>query len=312
MVRKFIYISLCILSSVNIFGQNAVTLKECLELGLQSNYSLRIVRNEEQMATNDATWANAGMLPKIDVTAGYSGTIDNTDSKARGGETTSERNVNDNTLRAGIDLQWTIFDGFKMQADYARLRELRLMSQTQTRIAIEDFIANFTAEYYNYVQQLLRLQNFQYAVKLSRERMRIVQERYIIGENSRLDLLQARVDFNADSAESVKQSELLATSRIRLHELMAKREIDNSFCVADSSIHVDRTLSFDELWSATLQHNTTLIEASQNKRLAEIDLRSIRSRDYPYLRLNAGYGYTQNPLSLFLNGIVLYSSNDEY
>ncbi len=294
MVRKFIYISLCILSSVNIFGQNAVTLKECLELGLQSNYSLRIVRNEEQMATNDATWANAGMLPKIDVTAGYSGTIDNTDSKARGGETTSERNVNDNTLRAGIDLQWTIFDGFKMQADYARLRELRLMSQTQTRIAIEDFIANFTAEYYNYVQQLLRLQNFQYAVKLSRERMRIVQERYIIGENSRLDLLQARVDFNADSAESVKQSELLATSRIRLHELMAKREIDNSFCVADSSIHVDRTLSFDELWSATLQHNTTLIEASQNKRLAEIDLRSIRSRDYPYLRLNAGYGYTQN------------------
>lgn len=293
MKRKFIYITLAMLVSADIFGQNIVTLKECLELGLESNYSLRIVRNEEQMAINNATWANAGLLPTIDATAGYSGTINNTDITSTGA-TTSQRNVNDNTLRTGIDLQWTIFDGFKMQADYARLRELRLLSQTQTRMAVENFIANFTAEYYNYVQQLLRLHNFRYAVKLSRERMRIVQERYIIGENSRLDLLQARVDFNADSAESVKQSELLATSRIKLHELMSIKEINEDFSVADSVILVDRSLSFEELWNATLQHNTALIEASQNSRLAEIDLRSIRSRDYPYLRFNAGYGYTHN------------------
>lgn len=294
MIRKFIYLIFAVSIATDMYAQRVMTLKECLERGLESNFSLRMVRNEEQMAANNATWANAGLLPTVEATAGYSGTLTNSDVTARSGETTSERSVNDNTLRAGVDLQWTIFDGFKMQADYARLRELHLMSQTQTRIAVEDFIADFAAEYYNYVQQLLRLQNFRYAVKLSRERMRIVQERYVIGENSRLDLLQARVDFNADSAESVKQGELLATSRIRLHELMAIRDIAGDFTVADSSISVDRFLGFDDLWNATLQNNTALIEAAQNKRLAEIDLRSIRSRDYPYLRLNAGYGYTHN------------------
>ena len=35
------------------------TLKECLEKGLQKNYSLRIIRNEEQMAANNATMENA-------------------------------------------------------------------------------------------------------------------------------------------------------------------------------------------------------------------------------------------------------------
>lgn len=270
------------------------TLKSCLERGLKNNYSLRIIRNQEEMSGNNATLANAGMLPSVNASAGYGGTLENSDITAREGSTVKYRNTTDHTLNAGIDLQWMIFDGFKMQADYNRLKELHLQSQTQTRIAVEDFVAGLTAEYYNFVQQRLRMKNLNYAVKLSRERLRIVHERYVIGDNSRLDLLQARVDFNADSAESVKQHELLATSRIRLHELMAERNIDNHFTVADTSIQVDRTLNFDNLWESTVQNNASLLLAAQDKKLAEIELRSIRSRDYPYLSLNAGYGYTLN------------------
>ena len=40
-----------------------LTLRECLEKGLNKNYSLRIIRNEEQMAANNATMENAGLLP---------------------------------------------------------------------------------------------------------------------------------------------------------------------------------------------------------------------------------------------------------
>ena len=138
------------------------------------------------------------------------------------------------------------------------------------------------------------MRNLNHAVQLSRERLRIVYARYAIGNNSRLDLLQARVDFNADSAESVKQNELLATSRIRLQELMAERDIDADFVVADTLVDVTRPLNFDKLWESTLQNNASLLIAAQDKKIAEVDLKSIRSRDYPYLSLNAGYGYTQN------------------
>ena len=293
-IVKYIFTLILASQLAYVAAQERVTLKECIERGLENNFSLRLVQNKEQMAKNNASWANAGLLPTLDLSAGYSGTLDNTLSVGRDGTRTTANNVNDNMLRAGLDLQWTIFDGFKTYANLERLRELRLLSTTQTRIAVEDYIADFTAEYYNYIQQRLRQQNLKYAVKLSRERMRIVHERYIIGDNSRLDLLQARVDFNADSAESVKQDERLASSRIRLHELMADRDMNARFAVADSAIYVDRNLNFDELWEATLQNNASLIASTHDKRLAEIDLKSIRSRDYPYLRLNAGYGLTYN------------------
>lgn len=284
-----------VLYTMTMSAQQSVTLKSCLERGLENNYSLRIIRNKEDMAKNNSGAANAGMMPTANLTAGYSGTLDNSDATSRtDGTTTSQRNISDHTMRAAVDLQWTIFDGFKMQADYKRLKELHLISQTQTRIAVENFIAEFTAEYYNFIQQRLRMNNLNYAVKLSRERLRIVQDRYIIGNNSRLDLLQARVDFNADSAESVKQYERLTTSSIRLNELMAERYVDKRLIVSDTVIYQGIALNFDDLWKATLANNSELIAASQEQRIAELDYKSIQSRDYPYLRLNAGYGYTGN------------------
>ncbi len=294
-MKKIIFATAIMLCSTLASAQQFYSLRECLERGLENNYSLRIVRNRESIAKNNTGAANAGMLPTASLTAGYSGTLNNTDATSRAdGTTTSERNITDHTLRGAIDLQWTIFDGFKMQANYNRLKELHLISQTQTRIAVEDYIATFTSEYYNFIKQLLRMNNLNYAVKLSRERLRIVQDRYIIGNNSRLDLLQARVDFNADSAESVKQFERLSTSRIRLHELMGESNVDTYLHMKDSVIYKEFPLSFDELWQATLASNAELIASAQEQRLAEIDYKSIKSRDYPYMRLSAGYGYTHN------------------
>ena len=67
-----------------------------------------------------------------------------------------------------------------------------------------------------------------------------------------------------------------------------------SFTVADTMVDVNRPLNFDKLWESTLQNNASLLIAAQDKKIAETELKSIRSRDYPYLSLNAGYGYTFN------------------
>ena len=219
-IIKNICLGVALAGATSLQAQHIYTLESCLEEGLQNNYSLRIVRNEEQVSHNNATIANAGYLPTLDLSAGYSGSLDDTDTKLRStGETVSENGVFDQTLNAGLSLNWTIFDGLGIQAKYERLKELERQGETQTRIAIEDFIATLSAEYYNFVQQKIRLKNLRYAVSLSRERLRIVEARYNIGSFSRLDLQQARVDFNADQASFIKQQELLHTSRIRLNQI---------------------------------------------------------------------------------------------
>lgn len=120
----------------------------------------------------------------------------------------------------------------------------------------------------------IRLQNFRYAVSLSKERLRIVEERYHIGNFSRLDYQQAKVDFNADSAKYMKQQELLHTSRIQLNELMANEDVDQPLVIEDSIIKVNAGLRFEELWNATLLTNASLLKAEQNNTLAMLDYKS--------------------------------------
>ena len=47
-------------------AQEELTLRKCLEIGLENNYDIRIVRNEERISDNNATAANAGMVPLSD------------------------------------------------------------------------------------------------------------------------------------------------------------------------------------------------------------------------------------------------------
>ena len=294
-MRKYIIATIVCCAAGSLSAQQHYTLKSCLETGLEKNYSIRMVRNQEQISKNNATLGNAGYLPTLDLSAKYSGNIDDTESTARAtGEKTETTGVFDQTMNAGLNLNWTLFDGFKIQTTYARLKELEKQGETLTRIAIEDFIAELTAEYYNYIQQQIRLKNFRYAMSLSKERLRIVEERYIVGNFSRLDLQQARVDYNADRAQHMKQQEAVESSRIRLNELMANQDMSQAITINDSIIDLNTLMSFDELWESTLQNNASLLKTEQGKTLAALDMKAVKSRNYPYLKLNAGYGYTMN------------------
>lgn len=294
-MRKILFTIAALMAMTTGASAQKLTLQECLEKGLENNYSLRISRNKEQIAHNNATLANAGYLPSLDLNAGYNASLSSSDSKLRStGETQEMRNSLDHGLNAGIGLSWTIFDGFNISTNYKQLKELERMGETNTRITIEDFIANLTAEYYNFIQQRLRLANYYYAVQLSRERLRIVEERYNIGNFSRLDYQQAKVDFNADSAQYIKQQEIVLTSRIALNEMMAIDEVYTPIETAETNIVADTTFQFNDLWNNLLQRNADLLLAEQNNTMAQLDYKKVLSRNYPYVRLNAGYDYSFN------------------
>ncbi|MBR2399981.1 MAG: TolC family protein, partial [Alistipes sp.] len=244
--------------------QKVISLKECLEVGLEQNYDIRIVRNDERISSNNATVANAGMLPSLSLSSGYAGSADRTEITPREGDKIVNEASYDQTLDVGVSLNWTLFDGMSVRTNLKKLRELEQMGKLKTRLTIEDFIANLTAEYYNLIQQTLRLKNYRYAVALSRERLRITEARYQIGDFSRLDLLQAKVDFNADSSQYMTQQELVSASRIRINELMANADI-NERCVArDSVIEVNGDLRWDELSHQTATGNVSLLIADRN------------------------------------------------
>lgn len=294
MIRKSIIASLIVCSSAMANGQEVYSLKKCIETGLEKNYSIRIIKNEQQKSKNNATPGNAGYLPTLDLNGGYSGNINNTRSTLTDGTVEKTNGISTETANAGLNLNWTVFDGFGIQATYSKLKELQQMGELNTRMTIEDFVANLTSEYYNLIRQKIRMRNLRSSVDLSKERLRIVEERYSIGSMSRLDLQQAQVDFNADSSKLLTQFEAVNSSRIRLNELMALDEVGNELFIEDSVIYPNPLLDETVLWKQTMEANTSLLAAQKNRTLSELDYKKAKSRNYPYVKLNAGYGYTAN------------------
>ena len=293
-MRRILITILAVSAALGAKAQEVYSLKQCIETGLERNYSIRIIRNEQLISDNNATQGNAGYLPTIDLSGGFSGTVNNNRNKLSDGTTERENGVNSETGNIGLNVNWTVFDGFGIQAEYARLKELKKMGELDTRLTIEDFVATLSGEYYNMIRQYIRLRNLRSSLDLSRERVRIAEERYHIGSGSRMDLQQAQVDINADSSNVLNQLKVVHTSRIRLNELMALDNIDEQIALKDSVIRPNIFLDEVDLWQSTLASNASLLIAQKNQTLSELDYKKVKSRDYPYVKLNAGYGYTAN------------------
>lgn len=292
MKRGYSFIVLFMLFSYLIIGQT-INLDECLRIGLEQNFDIRIMLNNQQISERNVTWGNAGLLPSIDATSGYNLKSDNANqTPSDGSDQIRRRNDNTETINASVNLNWTIFDGFNAQTNYKKLKELKSVGELNSQLSIESFISNLSAEYYNLVQETMRMNNLKSAVKLSGEQLRIVEARYQIGSFSRLDLQQARVDFNADSSRLIRQYETLNASRIRLNELMGINDVEAPLVAADTSIILKPMQPKDVLWNSVLSSNILLQLSQKDIALSKLNLKNIESNYYPYVRLNTGYGFS--------------------
>jgi outer membrane protein, adhesin transport system len=278
-------------------AQKIYGVTDCIGIGLERNFSIRVARNSETISNNNYSLGNAGYLPSLDLSSRYSGTLNNTEQNLRDGTQSSSKGVNNTTANAGATLGWTIFNGFNVQTTYKKLNELKQLGSLNTQLSVENLIADIISGYYNYIEQVQMLNNMKYAVTLSKERLRIDEDRYLLGASSKLQVLQSRVYLNADSSRLSKQTEVVRAAQIRLNELMAVEDLGTQFLSKDTSIIVNPQLLYEKLFEETMTGNTSLIIAAKNKTISEYDYKLIVSRSYPYLNLSTGYSYNLNNYS---------------
>lgn len=296
-VKSLALSCLIFLASLSLKGQVVYDLNECIKIGLERNFSLLIAKNSESIAKNNFTIGNAGFLPSLDLTSRYSGTLNDSKQNFTDGSQTVSNGVNNTITSAGLTMDMTIFNGFNVQTTYKKLNELKQIGELSTQLAIENLVTDIISGYYNYIQQVELLNNLEYAVTLSKERLRIDEDRYLLGSNSKLQVLQSRVYLNADSSRLSKQMEVVRAAGIGLNELMAVDDLSSKFVSKDTSINVVPDLLYEKLLEETLLKNTTLLIASKNKIISEYDYKIIASRSYPYLSASSGYNYSFNTYS---------------
>ncbi len=283
-----------LLTLTGLHAQQQLSLQDVIAIGLENNYSIRMARNNEQVSTNNFSLGNAGFFPSVDLRTQYAGTYQNTDRTDFEGHGTSLRNIHNTVANVNMGLGWTVFDGFRVQTSYDRLAVLKEMGELNTQMAIENLVATITAEYYNLIQQQRLLTNLKFAVDLSRERMRIDEERFLIGSGSKLQLLQAEVFLNADSSRMTRQEEVVRASRVRLNELMAMEDLRFNLQPADTIIPLNDILIFSTLEASVRKNNTAIQMAARDKTLSRQDKKIARSQAYPYVSLSTAYAFSHN------------------
>ena len=263
-----------------------LSLLEAIAEGLENNYSILLARNSEQISSNNTIMGNAGMLPSVTLNSTLNKSIGDNYTRYYDGRV-QEGNGNASNWNSNVALDWTVFDGLAMFANYDRLKELEMMGQENLRAAIQQNIASIMNVYFDIVTRQQELDATEHILKISKLRKISANDRFLGGKVSKVDLLSAQVDFNADTVSYIQQTEGLRKAKIQLNKLLA-REIDADFLASDT-ISIDQTLLYGKIHDLALAENPDVILSRMSVNVAAFTLKAVEGSRYPRVRLTSNY-----------------------
>lgn len=280
-------------------GQENMTLHMAIETGLKNNLSIILQKNAAQIAKNNNTLGNAGFLPSVALTGVQLSTISTTHQQQFSGVTKDVSNAQSNSFNAGVQLNWTLFDGMNMFVSKKMLGTMEDLGENGTRIVVEGIVSDIILTYYSIVQVGKLVRVAQDAVDLSMQRKRIALAKLSLGSGSQLMLLQSTVDLNADSTNLIKQLASLANTKADFNRLLAQ-DVTTPLFIQDTII-LNTPFQYDSLLRKALIQNSAIISARMNQEIARLGIKEAQSNLYPKLGFNANYSYNlQNSATGFL------------
>lgn len=285
-----------ILLVYNAGAQQLLTLDEAVSIALKNNYDIKLSSNDLKIDEQNVSLANAGLLPTLSGTFTQNNAVQNSTQTRSDGTVQTLDNARNNNMQYGVNLGWTIFDGFRMFARYDQLKELRKVGETELKLTILNTVGDVMTTYYDIVQQQQMLTALDTAIVISKQRVTTAQNRFTIGKAAKLEVLNAQVDLNTDQTNYLRQKELYENTKTYLNQLMA-RDLSTKFVVADEVI-IDDKLKLNDLMELAAQQNPQIQIALLNKRVAELNLKQVKGQRYPQLGVSAGYIFTESENSL--------------
>lgn len=296
-------------------GQNKIlTLEEAIATALQNNYDIMLSKNDSSVAALDYSFRQGAFMPRL---TGNFGIIwnDNDQKQEFNTGVVKKGSVKTNNFSTSVNLNWTLFDGLKMfvlrdkVAEFIKLGELSIKNQ------VINTIAEIINTYYNIVRQKQQLKAIEEQMALSQERVKLAQYKLDIGVGTKPDVLQAKVDLNAQKAAQLGQQTLIAQLKEQLNQLMnpspgfqsAKQSV--SYEVADS-IPLNTGLTLDDIQNMVETNNLTLKIARKNIDIAGLTLKERKADRYPVVSFNSAYNFNRTDNTLALNpALPLFTRN---
>lgn len=287
---KYIILCICIsLSPLLTYGQQPVTLEQCISQALEKNYSIKISGNQLQIAENNVTFAP--FLPTFTLGSKQSNNSMLQRNLSQDGVRESSNTSGSSIINSAI-LNWRLFDGLSMFASKDIQEELLAQGEYSFRSVVENLVMNISTQYYLIISLQNQVNLLNELVGISQIRYNQSLTKYSIGRESGLEYKQAKIYLNSDSSRLLLQQENVKNAYIELFRLM-NLPLDSQVKINDTIIP-EPLLNIDNLVKTGLENNTELLAAKSGIRVAHLDIKIAKSALYPTLDFTAGYNYNLN------------------
>ncbi|MEO8820185.1 MAG: TolC family protein [Ginsengibacter sp.] len=269
-----------------------LTAQESVKIAIENNYGVIISKNEIEIGSINNSWANTGALPLVNATATKQIGVNNLHQKLSNGTVTTKKGNSSQSLNAGLVVNWTIFDGFKMFATKKRLEELERNGEYSFRKNLNETVFNVISSYYNIVTLNEQKKATLEQIRLYNDRNTLAERRFEIGTGAKYEVLEAQVDLNEQQSNLLSLQNSIAVAKSSFLNLLGKKP-DTTFEVVDT-ILVMPLPSYTDMQDKISKQNPDVLLANSQLYILRQEKKEVNAARLPSVDLNGYYNFARS------------------
>lgn len=277
--------------SSSIYAQSILTIEDAIKTGLEKNYAVLMVKNEQEIAKLQNNFGNAGMSPTVSVNGNLSLANINSYQEFSTGVIQERNGAQSNNAGASVNVGWMIFDGLKMFAVKKRLGLNEQLSAIELKQQMENTVYEIVTAYYSVVKTNELIKAAKQNLSIYEERKKIAKLKYEIGSDSKVDVLLSQSNENKAKSTIVQLELQLLNAKTKLNSLLNK-PVDTDFITTDSIV-VNYNLNIEDLKKEVSKSNSSILISKQNESIISQSIKEARSANLPFVQLNGAYNFTR-------------------
>lgn len=299
----FVLLSACI-SAQEIRKDTLLKKSQAIDLVLRNNFDIEVSENDLEIADNNQGILNSGYLPTLSSNFGYDFSLQDRLAEIEGRDPLDQNDLETQSYRASLDLNYTVFDGLGRLYNYKSLKEQYNLSELEVRETIENTLIQMFAVYYEVARLYENVQILEQTMDISNERVKRSNYQFEFGQSSKLVALNAEVDAANDSINLIDARQNLENTRRDLM-LILNTEFDNDFKV-DTLVNFIPELLISEYIEEAEENNVSVLKIEKSLNISDYDIKISRAGYFPQIDLFGSYGWNRNisPESPFFPGSV--------
>jgi outer membrane protein TolC len=292
-MKKINILIVCLfLGFVNASAQDVLTKEEAVKIALKNNYDIQIIKNSVEVAKNNTSIINGGYLPTLSADASARHNINTGKSELQNGTINEVTKAESDRYSASLGLGYNNVNLYGLINNLKKIKQQFNLSELQAKSVMENTLQTLFFAYYEVARLTDDFKIQKQNLEISNKRFERVKLNFDYGQSTKLDVLNAEVDFNKDQITLLNSKRDLENSKRDLNIVLG-RDVNTPVNVV-SGVDYIFGLEKNTLIQKSKSNNTQYLQLQKSIELSEFDVKISKSGWMPNVSLTSSYAWSRN------------------